>query len=174
MKTSALALVLGFALGLAPVLKASVDGQIGSDLVKLDGDQLVALGANALEKKKLVAFYYSAHWCPPCRAFTPELSAFYKEVSPKHPEFELVFVSSDQDADAMKKYMEWGKMTFPAVAFDKVGTSQWLQENSAAGIPYLVVFDADGKMVLGKAAGEDWRAPQQVLADLKKLLEKGA
>lgn len=174
MKLRILTVLLVWSLGLAHGVFASVDGQVGSDLVKLEGDQLVALGPKALENKKLVAFYYSAHWCPPCRAFTPQLSAFYDEVSKNHPEFELVFVSSDQNAEAMKKYMEWGKMKFPAVAFDKIASSTWLQENSAAGIPYLVVFDSDGKMLLGKAPGQDWRPPQEVLAELKKLLEKKA
>ncbi|GAB4245358.1 MAG: hypothetical protein OHK005_10710 [Candidatus Methylacidiphilales bacterium] len=174
MKLPALAVLFGWGLALVNGVHASVDGQIGSDLVKLEGDQMVALGPKALEKKKLVAIYYSAHWCPPCRAFTPELSAFYDEISRTHPEFELVFVSSDENADAMKKYMEWGKMKFPAVSFDKIASNPWLKENSAAGIPYLVVFDGDGKMVLGKAPGQDWRPPQEVLAELKKLLGKSA
>jgi nucleoredoxin len=25
----------------------------------------------------LLAIYFSAHWCPPCRSFTPILSKFY-------------------------------------------------------------------------------------------------
>ena len=26
----------------------------------------------------LIGIYFSAHWCPPCRGFTPVLSEFYK------------------------------------------------------------------------------------------------
>ena len=28
-------------------------------------------------KDKYVAVYFSAHWCPPCRGFTPKLSEWY-------------------------------------------------------------------------------------------------
>ncbi|MEM9295668.1 MAG: thioredoxin-like domain-containing protein, partial [Planctomycetota bacterium] len=42
-----------------------------------------------------LAVYYSAHWCPPCRDFTPKLASFYNDFKPDHPNFELVFLSND-------------------------------------------------------------------------------
>src|SRR5437764_9700345 len=49
-----------------------------------------------LAQKKLIGLYFSAHWCPPCRKFTPELVQFYNRVAPQHSEFEIVFVSLDR------------------------------------------------------------------------------
>jgi len=146
----------------------SLKDQLSPDLVKVEGDELVSADGS-LEGKEYVAVYYSAHWCPPCRQFTPELSEFYDEASKQYPKFQMVFVSSDRSADAMKEYMEWGNMNFPAVKFDERKESG-LMEYAARGIPYLVVLDADGKQLLGKEPGESWKAPQQTLAELKKLL----
>ena len=70
----------------------------------------------------LVLYYFSAHWCPPCRQFTPMLKDFYEVLllylTPKtntsiiltsHQEaegIEIVFVSSDRSAEDMASYMK--------------------------------------------------------------------
>jgi nucleoredoxin len=41
-------------------------------------------------------FYFSANWCPPCRAFTPQLAEVYRVIRKREPGFEIVFVSSDR------------------------------------------------------------------------------
>ena len=45
-------------------------------LLKAGGQ--TATGKDALEGKKVVVLYFSAHWCPPCRGFTPVLKSFYE------------------------------------------------------------------------------------------------
>ena len=144
--------------------------KLNSDLVQLDGKKLEKADGIDLSSKKYVAFYYSAHWCPPCRAFTPELSKFYDKMQRKHgDDFELVFVSSDKSEDAMAEYMEWGDMEFPALAY-KGQAAKMMRPLAARGIPYLVVLDNSGKEVLGKGK-EDWVHPGQILPELKDLLE---
>ncbi|VDN31819.1 unnamed protein product [Gongylonema pulchrum] len=54
--------------------------------------------------KKIVALYFSAHWCPPCRQFTPVLKEFYEEID--NDEFEIVFVSLDHSENDLKQYLE--------------------------------------------------------------------
>ncbi len=54
-------------------------------------------------KGKMVGIYFSAHWCPPCRAFTPNLVKFRDK---NKDEFEIVFVSSDKDEAAQKSLHE--------------------------------------------------------------------
>ena len=148
-----------------------VADELKGKLVKLEGKNLV-VDSVALENKSVIAFYYSAHWCPPCRAFTPELVKFYQTAAKEYAGFQLVFVSSDKNEEAMKEHMEWGKMEFPAVKFGE--RIPFLDGLSAEGIPYLVVIDADGNQLAGKAAGEDWKSPIETLEDLKKILkEKG-
>ncbi|KAF2899802.1 hypothetical protein ILUMI_06384, partial [Ignelater luminosus] len=41
-------------------------------------------------------FYFSANWCPPCRAFTPQLAEVYRLLRKREPGFEIIFVSSDR------------------------------------------------------------------------------
>ena len=52
--------------------------------------------AEALAGKKAVAIYFSAHWCPPCRGFTPKLAEMYSATF-KAKGMEIVFASSDRD-----------------------------------------------------------------------------
>ncbi|XP_017770578.1 PREDICTED: nucleoredoxin-like, partial [Nicrophorus vespilloides] len=40
-------------------------------------------------------FYFSANWCPPCRAFTPQLAEVYRLIRKREPGFEIIFISSD-------------------------------------------------------------------------------
>ena len=65
----------------------------------------------------LVLYYFSAHWCPPCRQFTPMLKDFYevtrllmkvknKYVCQEAEGIEIVFVSSDRSAEDMTSYMK--------------------------------------------------------------------
>jgi len=42
----------------------------GVELVQHDGSKVAA---EEHLKDKIVALYFSAGWCPPCRAFTPKL-----------------------------------------------------------------------------------------------------
>ncbi|CAH0475876.1 unnamed protein product [Peronospora belbahrii] len=99
-----------------------------------------------LAGKKVVGFYFSAHWCPPCRQFTPFLSALYEDMVEEHPEFELIFVSSDRDPKQFTEY--YGEMTFLAIPFDQRATIQALNTKfGVTGIPMLVFVDAEDKVI---------------------------
>lgn len=59
--------------------------------------------------------YFSAHWCPPCRAFTPMLGEFYNNLKAAGKSLEIVFVSSDRDEAQWKEYyhsMPWLALPF--------------------------------------------------------------
>merc|ERR1712167_424925 len=68
-----------------------------------------------LADKDVVALYFSAHWCPPCRGFTPQLGKFYDSIKDSK-NFEIIFVSSDRDASQFKEYYDeqadWAALPF--------------------------------------------------------------
>ena len=51
----------------------------------------------------VVGVYFSAHWCPPCRGFTPQLAQLYKDVTAAGKKFGVVFVSSDRDEKSFQE-----------------------------------------------------------------------
>ena len=53
--------------------------------------------------------------CGPCRAFTPQLVKTYNKIKEDGKKFELIFVSSDRDQEAMDSYlreMPWWAIPF--------------------------------------------------------------
>src|SRR5215213_3757856 len=77
---------------------------LSGDLVSLQGGKVKKFDEAPLAQTKYFAIYYSAEWCPPCRAFTPDLVKWYERTKTENPQFELIFVSSDRSSDEMEKY----------------------------------------------------------------------
>lgn len=158
----------------APKPAAQPAGEIASalsgKLVTVQGGAFASAPADQLNGARYIAFYYSAKWCPPCRAFTPELVKTYKAIKARHPEFELVFVSSDRDENAMKGYMTEYDMDWPALRFgDKKSVRAVRRPGHENGIPNLVFMDASGKeLSLSFTPDGDYRGPKAVLSDIKK------
>jgi nucleoredoxin len=121
------------------------------------------------EKKKLIGLYFSAHWCAPCRKFTPTLVAYYNRVAAAHPEFEILLISNDKDAAAMESSMRDEQMPWPALSFDKVAGNAALLKYAGVGIPCLVVVDDTGKVIFDTYSGANYRGPEAVLADLDRM-----
>ena len=71
----------------------------GAELVDKDGGSFRASERLAGKVKLL---YFSAHWCPPCRGFTPELVKAYAKLKAAGRNFEVVFISSDRDPAGFK------------------------------------------------------------------------
>jgi thiol-disulfide isomerase/thioredoxin len=115
------------------------------------GDRLAVLGRNriptkALTPRSVVALYFSAHWCPPCRGFTPQLIAYYSAMWAQRSDFEIVFVSRDRDQQSFDEY--FATMPWLAVPFeDQIRRDNLAQEFGVQGIPALVLLDANGKFL---------------------------
>jgi len=109
---------------------------------------------------KVVALYFSAHWCPPCRGFTPKLAAAFEMANEDSERFQVVFVSSDESAEAQANYMaemhgNWLRVPFASPTRDflkqKYGCfvakeqPLWPSVARRNGIPSLVVIGPAGE-----------------------------
>ena len=118
--------------------------------------------ADALGGKEFVLFYVSAHWCPPCRRFTPILATWYQS---HHHLAEIVFVSADHDIAQFQSYFA-ASHPWAAIDYDRDATAreQIMAALKVSGIPRLaVVSAATGAVLVDNAVNasldvNQWRA----------------
>jgi len=107
-----------------------------------------------LQNMEAVGIYFSAHWCPPCRGFTPVLGKKYQELKAAGKKVEIVFASSDSDAAAFSEYASsqpWIRLPYADRAKKEALSSKY----GVRGIPTLVFLDGQtGKLITdgGRAA----------------------
>jgi nucleoredoxin len=139
------------------------------NLVRVKNGNLVALDDSDLVQKKIYGLYFSAHWCSPCRKFTPKLVEYYNKIVWEHPEFEIIFISSDKSPEAMATYMNKPGMPWPAVEFGKLANVPTLKKYAGDGIPDLVIVDTTGKVLADSYIRGKYVGPQRALDDLTAI-----
>ena len=109
---------------------------------------------------KSVLLDFWATWCSPCRESLPSLEKIYQENKAKG----LVLLSFDEDEEPQKAIDFWlqHKEPWPNFHADKDLLARFPQH----GIPYFVLLDPAGNVVLSQA-GLDETALHSVLATLK-------
>ncbi len=147
-----------------PVLEA-----LKTKLVRCHDGSVHRADGNELENKKVVALYFSAHWCSPCRKFTPQLVEYYNRVAAAHPEFELIFVSADRSRFGWETYIRETKMPWLAVDYDQLGGLSAIQKLSGSSIPSLLVLDGSSRTIASSYDGEKYLGPQNALRALDQI-----
>ncbi len=110
-------------------------------------DTLINASGDSVDKNldgKYVGIYFSAHWCPPCRLFTPELVKFRDSLT---SEFEVVFVSSDKSAKKQLGYMQATKMKWSAIPWKSDEAKKLAEKFGVRSIPTLVIISPEGKVI---------------------------
>lgn len=113
---------------------------------------------------KIIAIYFSASWCPPCRAFSPLLVTLEKKLQAQGMPFALVLVGRDQSRQQALNYMKSHKMTGYLVPPEADANLSLCKRYRVNGIPYLVIVDDTGKTLDPSARstvqsrpGEAWK-----------------
>ena len=93
--------------------------------------------------------YFSAHWCPPCRGFTPKLINFYDVVNKTQKQIEIIFVTSDKSEAEFNEY--FGSMPWLSIPFKDEAINNLKESFEIMGIPTFLVFNSEGKLIDDKA-----------------------
>nr|AMA21639.1 cotton nucleoredoxin 1 [Gossypium barbadense] len=122
------------------LVSAGLDFVLGKDGAKVKVADLVG---------KTILLYFSAHWCPPCRAFTPSLVEVYKKIKEKDDAFEVIFISSDRDQASFDEY--YSGMPWLALPFNDARKSSLSRKFKVQGIPMLIALGPTGKTITKEA-----------------------
>lgn len=123
-------------------------GTGGNQLLDTDGRTTIAL-ADVVKDAPLVALYFSAHWCGPCRGFTPRLVSFAQALEKEGMRLPIIFGSSDRDEAAFQEY--FSEMPWFAFPHGDPRIEELNSKYEVSGIPWLVVLDAQGNLVQNEA-----------------------
>lgn len=118
-----------------------MDELLGSSLHGKTG----SISTSNLGNSKYILIYFSAHWCPPCRGFTPKLGMFYDSVNATEKKLEVVYISADRSEEQFNEYYE--EMPWVAVPYSETARrNQLAQKFHIQGIPALFLVDQKGNV----------------------------
>mmetsp|Transcript_35415 Transcript_35415/g.41011 ORF Transcript_35415/g.41011 Transcript_35415/m.41011 type:complete len:164 (+) Transcript_35415:109-600(+) len=132
-------------------MSTALTSLLGNDFV--NGADLASIVGDA----PLVGIYFSAHWCGPCRQFTPKLKKFYDTLVAQGTPLPILFASSDQDEDSFASY--FAEMPWHAFKFGDDRIEVLNKKYVVSSIPWLVILNTKtGELVMNEAnvmVGED-------------------
>lgn len=100
---------------------------------------------------KTILLYFSAHWCPPCRAFLPKLVETYHKIKGKEDTLEVIFISSDRDQTSFDEF--FAGMPWLALPFGDKRKSSLSRTFKVDGIPMVVALGPTGRTTTKDARG---------------------
>lgn len=142
--------------------------------------KLVAVAGKRVSKFEMAAepqyyaFYFSASWCGPCKAFTPKLISFYNENPGSKKTFEVIFMSRDNSEGDMEDYMKEDQMPWPAVRYRDADRIDEITKYRGNGIPCLVLVDRQGKVIADSYVNGQYMGPTSVMEKMGELAQSTA
>jgi len=137
--------------------------ELDGKLINASTGEAVPLKSDALPRYYVV--YHAARWCPYTQKFTPGLLKLYKEMKPKHPEFEVIYVPVEKSAAELQLYAKELNFPWPAVDYNqknRLAVLAWVLGHSST--PELGVFDRYGNVVIDPATVDRDEALKQLAA----------
>lgn len=136
-----------------------------STLTELLGDQLLehSINNNVQENSfiktseldgKVIGLYFSGHWCPPSRQFTPRLAEVYRAIYDEvKNQFDIVFMSWDRDQQSFDSY--FNEMPWKALPYeDRIRESTLRKQFQVTGIPCLIILSPTCQVISSNGVQE--------------------
>jgi len=96
----------------------------------------------------VILFYFAAHWCPPCRSFTPLLADIYAELTTEEEPLEVVFVSGDASPEELLAHTrDGGHGHWLCVQHGALLAAELKKRYSVRGLPTVIVTDRQGHLI---------------------------
>ena len=105
-----------------------------------------------LDNCSVLGVYFSAHWCPPCKAFTPVLAEFYNQANANGKKIEIIFGTCDKSESEFESY--YNDMPWAAIPHGDAHISGMMQKFGITGIPHLMIMKKDGTVIVENARNE--------------------
>src|SRR5512138_2832805 len=97
-------------------------------------------------RRQMLELNFWASWCAPCREEIPDFVALHREFAPKGVEF--VGIAIDSPAQ-VRQFLQTLPVSYPVLIGEGAALNLARQLGDAGGaLPYTIVFDRDGKVVL--------------------------
>eukprot|EP00124_Ichthyophonus_hoferi_P005421 Ihof_evm2s781 gene=Ihof_evmTU2s781 len=132
-----------------PTTKGSAFTKIFGETLLVHGEdgKVTEISTSSLADCEAVAIYFSAHWCPPCRGFTPALIDTYKRINQgTNQRFQIIFCSWDNKKEEFDEY--FGTMPWAALPLDATALKDDLAAKyKVTSIPHLVVIGPNGDLI---------------------------
>jgi len=112
---------------------------------------------------KVVLIDCWATWCPPCLREMPHVKAAYDRVHSKG--FEVVGISSDDDREALEKFVKENRIPWPQYFDGKGELNRFALQFDVGGIPTMWLLDRKGAL-------RDLNAVKNLTGKIEKLLSE--
>jgi len=99
-------------------------------------------------KNKILVINFWASWCPPCVEEMPMLSAFNKKLD--NNTVQMIGIGIDSPTN-LRQFLQNTSVSYPILLGGLEG-SNWMKRlgNSQGALPYTVILNPDGKILLTK------------------------
>jgi thiol-disulfide isomerase/thioredoxin len=116
-----------------------------------DASSVTPVETSVALSNKVIGVYFSAHWCGPCRNFTPQLANLYMQCKRANKKFEVIFCSADHSEKEFNEY--YSSMPWLAINYPEDVREELMAKFKVSGIPKLTILGPAGNIIVDNAAG---------------------